>query len=653
MTISSNPNSGPVPWMAGLRLFRRTLAFLGAFLASAVCSSFAAETAAQISALQWLEKVDPTSPPSDDLVLKAAASPGRALGRMEDAPYQPFRAMWFTIRLNREQAPREPEFLRMNSLQRREIDAWLVVEGRVVARAAGGYARIAGIDAIQAGNFSLALANWEGREAVVVVRTVTTEGLPYRLAVARAEELRNDATLRSGFMLLFAGAGVVFIGFQLIFFASLRERAAVDYAVFCSLVVGTQLARSAILPFDFELGSLRTLPGDYVVELRLLSLLAGIWMAESFLDLRKSWLRLGYLNRVALMVAAVIGFGSLLWGVPAFHVAVPFCLILTTLWLLCVACLAAWQGRSGARYLLVGWLGLMVSVVYTNLSLVQAVPSTPLLQFVTPAGILWEMAFNAIGLLQKFAAVRAERHRAELHQAEVQGLTRLVRVVCHDVSNPLMVVQFCIERMKRQLAAGDSPAALVDPLRKAEWGGGAIAAVIEDVRALEVLRQSGGVLPVEEVDLVELARNSLLMFQERASTKGLIIEDRLPESGRAFATSGILVRSVFGNLLSNALKFSPRGGVIRLEMVRAPERIGVRISDAGSGVPAEVIAALQRSAAIKSHPGTLGESGTGFGLTLARDFTEAMGGSLQIEPRSVHAGLGASGTSVTVWLKEA
>ena len=239
------------------------------------------------------------------------------------------------------------------------------------------------------------------------------------------------------------------------------------------------------------------------------------------------------------------------------------------------------------------------------------------------------------------------------HEEERQRLKRLVSVLCHDVSNPLMVVQLSHSLMKRQLGSGAQPAALAASLRRAEEGSAAIAGLLEDVRTLEALRSSEGILPMEEVDVAVLARRALAMFQERAAVKRVVIRDGLPDTALGYAVSGILVRSVFANLLSNAVKFSHFGGAIEVDLVREPGRLGVRICDSGSGVPEGVITALAGLGKIESRCGTAGERGTGLGLMLARDFICAVGGSLQIAPRSEHGAAGAQGTSAIVWLREA
>jgi PAS domain S-box-containing protein len=103
-----------------------------------------------------------------------------------------------------------------------------------------------------------------------------------------------------------------------------------------------------------------------------------------------------------------------------------------------------------------------------------------------------------------------------------------------------------------------------------------------------------------------------------------------------------LLRHVFGNLLSNALKYSPRGGVVRFE-VRAEEGATVfRVSDQGIGIPPDELGHLFESFHRASNVGTI--QGTGLGLAIVKNAVQRHGGTIAVESR-----LG-EGTTFTVRL---
>ena len=260
---------GMPPSMFGRLARLLVLALVASCMACAMPA--AAQPEPRISAVRWLEMADPGAASPDEAVAALARAARRELARLDDAPAKLFEPAWFAIRLERGGDAQTPGFLRIKSQQRREIDAWLLVDGRIVARKAGGYARVAGADAILGGEFALPLAAWIGLEAVVILRSVSTEPSDFNPSFAQGDQLHRMTVFRAGFVLFFAGVMTVFIGFQLIVFVSLRERAAIDYALFCAMILLVTLVRPAFLPVDLSWGSLRLLPGDFIAEFRFLT----------------------------------------------------------------------------------------------------------------------------------------------------------------------------------------------------------------------------------------------------------------------------------------------------------------------------------------------------------------------------------------------
>lgn len=123
------------------------------------------------------------------------------------------------------------------------------------------------------------------------------------------------------------------------------------------------------------------------------------------------------------------------------------------------------------------------------------------------------------------------------------------------------------------------------------------------------------------------------MFRNRVDEKKLRLNLVCPPSIRITCDESHLRDSVLANLLSNAIKFSPPGGAIDLSIAEASGRATIRIEDRGPGLPDDVLAALAQGRRAPSQSGTAGESGTGYGLLLAREYLEAMGGSLDLAAR--------------------
>jgi signal transduction histidine kinase len=125
----------------------------------------------------------------------------------------------------------------------------------------------------------------------------------------------------------------------------------------------------------------------------------------------------------------------------------------------------------------------------------------------------------------------------------------------------------------------------------------------------------------------------IAMFRSRVDEKKLRLTLVCPPAICIACDESHLRDSVLANLLSNAIKFSSPGGAIDLCVEESSGRAIVRIEDRGPGLPEDVRAALGQERRAPSHSGTAGESGSGYGLLLAREYLEAMGGSLELSPR--------------------
>ena len=94
------------------------------------------------------------------------------------------------------------------------------------------------------------------------------------------------------------------------------------------------------------------------------------------------------------------------------------------------------------------------------------------------------------------------------------------------------------------------------------------------------------------------------------------------------------IKTVIRNLLSNSIKFTPRGGKVETnaEKIRDADKamIRINITDNGAGMSEESIQNLFKIQHVNSTKGTENEKGTGLGLIICKDFVEQNGGSISI-----------------------
>jgi signal transduction histidine kinase len=142
--------------------------------------------------------------------------------------------------------------------------------------------------------------------------------------------------------------------------------------------------------------------------------------------------------------------------------------------------------------------------------------------------------------------------------------------------------------------------------------------------------QTGAIeFKAEAFDLTEVITQNVDLLTAQAGTKEikLLYSEAQPITVRAHKNS---VNTVIRNLISNAIKFTPKGGTITVTAKPSNEETLISIADTGVGMSAEVINKLFRIDTKHSTKGTADEKGTGLGLVLCKDFIEKNNGSIGV-----------------------
>ncbi len=143
-------------------------------------------------------------------------------------------------------------------------------------------------------------------------------------------------------------------------------------------------------------------------------------------------------------------------------------------------------------------------------------------------------------------------------------------------------------------------------------------------------QETGGVPRAREAScLSELVNEALPLLRQLAESKGLALHVEVPAELCVLADPAVL-KTVVRNLVSNAIKYSPSGGLVQLKAVAVGGQVRVSVSDQGTGVSTEKRSQLFEGT-VESKVGTSGEEGTGFGLKLCADFLRAQQGRIWLD----------------------
>jgi PAS domain S-box-containing protein len=149
---------------------------------------------------------------------------------------------------------------------------------------------------------------------------------------------------------------------------------------------------------------------------------------------------------------------------------------------------------------------------------------------------------------------------------------------------------------------------------------------------LEWSRMQRGLSLFERSNLVlnNKIASFLQVLIDSASHKNIAIYYDIPEDLEIYADAN-MIESTFRNLVSNALKFTPKGGKITIEAIPTDHQsVIISIKDSGIGMTREIQDKLFRIDANISRPGTAGEASSGLGLVLCKEFVEMHGGKIWV-----------------------
>ena len=213
-------------------------------------------------------------------------------------------------------------------------------------------------------------------------------------------------------------------------------------------------------------------------------------------------------------------------------------------------------------------------------------------------------AFNAMSA----RLATADRNR----RAFVADLT-------HELRTPLAIIRGQAEGIGDGVYPGDQ--AHVTPILDAT----ASLDSLVDALATMTLADVGSLrLKREAVDVPVLVTSSLAAFQSAADAAGVrLIADLEPELPAVDADPA-RIRGVLGNLLSNAIRYTPSGGTVAAGARRSGETVTFAIRDTGQGIPPEL-----RPRIFERFVKGPGSPGSGLGLAIAKDIVSAHGGTIE------------------------
>ena len=247
---------------------------------------------------------------------------------------------------------------------------------------------------------------------------------------------------------------------------------------------------------------------------------------------------------------------------------------------------------------------------------------------------------NALERERLLESEHAARQIAEQRRSQLERVTesrgRLLRGFTHDVKNPLGAADGYLALLEDGLV-GEVEERQRETISKVRR---AIRHALELIaQLLDIARAENAQLQVhpQKTDVGEQVREVADAFEPQARAKGLDLEVKLPVESPLVNTDPTRLRQVVGNLVSNAIKYTPNGGHIEVNVAKKHsesssdgEQVLVVVSDNGPGIPEDKLEILFMEFT-RLDPNAA--EGAGIGLAISQRIAEALGGEITVESK--------------------
>jgi len=221
-------------------------------------------------------------------------------------------------------------------------------------------------------------------------------------------------------------------------------------------------------------------------------------------------------------------------------------------------------------------------------------------------------------LAQAFNSMASDLERAE------QMKRNMVADIAHELRTPLSNIRGYLEAVRDGIKRPDT-----DTIHSLEEEASLLSRLVNDLQELSLAEAGQLTLVRQEEDVATLVRQVVSAVEGRVSAKGLSLTVELPDDLPTVNIDSHRIGQVLRNLLENAIAHTGAGGTITVAARQREDCVEVDVIDTGEGIPPEDLPYIFERFYRVDKSRARATGGSGLGLTIAKRFIEAHGGSIE------------------------
>jgi len=238
------------------------------------------------------------------------------------------------------------------------------------------------------------------------------------------------------------------------------------------------------------------------------------------------------------------------------------------------------------------------------------------------------MAAHTASAIENARLYREAQSARAAAEAANRAKDEFLSTLSHELRNPLNAVHGWATLIERgQLGAAQTHRAVEVIVRNVN----AQIRLVDDLLDMSRVLSGRMRLVVQPVDLRDLIDDALEAVRHAAEAKGIRLQPVLEIPGLLVSGDPGRLQQIVWNLLENAVKFTPKGGRVQVQLQRVRSHVEIIVSDTGQGIAAEVLPYVFDRLRQGETGSARGHGGLGIGLGLVRHLVELHGGSVYAE----------------------